>query len=70
MAYLNQFLSTQDLAALSENERQFLVERIDHVLDNHPDVREKVADGLKEALGAIRKDKLGIRRDQVKAASY
>ena len=70
MAYLNQLLSAADLASLSENERAFIVERIDHVLDTHPDVRQLVAEGLKDSLGALQKDAIVIRSEAIKSAVY
>ena len=70
MAYLNQLLSAADLAKLSESEREFLVQRIDHVLDTHPDVRRLVADGVKESLDALQKSSLHIRPDSIKAAVF
>ena len=70
MAYLNQLLSVDDLAKLSEGEREFSVQRIDHVLDTHPEVRRLVADGVTESLGALRKSDLQIRAESVKTAEY
>lgn len=70
MAYLNQFLTTSDLASLSEGEREFLVQRIDHVLDTHPEVRQLVAEGLKESLSALKKKNISLRAESLKTAVF
>ncbi len=68
MAYLNQLLSEKDLASLTSDERQFLVERIDSVLDTHPDVRKLVTERLQSALGALGKE--NVRTLAPEAATY
>jgi hypothetical protein len=43
---LNNLLSEHDLAKLSLEQKQFLVERIDHALDTDPKIREIIASKL------------------------
>ena len=55
MALLNQLLSERDLAQLSNDQREFLVQRIDHVLDTSKEIRQIVAKELPTALNALGK---------------
>lgn len=60
MALLNQLLSEKDLAQLSNDEREFLVQRIDHVLDTSKEIRDVVAKSLPSALKALGKESYSV----------
>ena len=60
MAFLNQLLSETDLLKLSHEEREFLVQRIDHELDTSPEIREIVASSLQRSVDHLNKG-AGIR---------
>jgi hypothetical protein len=65
MAILNQLMSEQDLARLSYDEREFLVERIDHMIANilrSPDseAHKMIAQGLHGALGSLGKQNMKV----------
>ncbi len=53
MAKLNQLLAEKDLAKLSFDQREFLVQRIDHMMSTSPEINEIIARGLESSLRAI-----------------
>jgi hypothetical protein len=60
MAILNQLLSEQDLAKLSFDEREFLVERIDHIIASElrsptSEVHKTIAQHLDQSLKVLGK---------------
>ena len=50
---LNVLLSEQDLATLSAEQKEFLVQRIDHELDNDAKIREIIASKLQHTLRLV-----------------
>ncbi len=66
MAILNQLLSIDDLAALSADQREFLVERLDTIIASQlrtpgTEAHNAVAGELSRALGAIGKKDIRIQ---------
>lgn len=56
MALLNQLLSEDDLARLSRDNVEFLVDRIDTILNESPEVQKLIASKLESAVGLVAPD--------------
>lgn len=52
MALLNQLLSEQDLAKMTNDQREFLVERIDNML-HEKDIAKMIASRLQHAVSLV-----------------
>jgi hypothetical protein len=50
---LNELLSERDLSKLSREQREFLVQRIDHMIDTDETIREILASKLQNTLGLV-----------------
>ena len=53
MALLNQLLSEQDLAKLTNDQREFLVQRIDHEFDSNLAIHKIIASKLEHSLSFV-----------------
>lgn len=53
MALLNALLSEQDLAALTNDQREFLVQRIDHAIDTSPEIHRLIGAQLQHAVQTV-----------------
>lgn len=50
---INILLAEHDLSKLSRDQREFLVQRIDHLLDTDPEIREIIAKKLHGAVQLV-----------------
>ena len=53
---INMLLAEQDLVKLTHEQREFLVQRIDHTLDTDARIREIVSGNLQKSLDLVAKD--------------
>ena len=65
MAILNQLMSEHDLAKLTLDEREFLVQRIDHVIATqlrspNTEVHKAIASHLQSSLGMLGKKEMKL----------
>lgn len=56
MALLNMLLSEKDLAQLSRDHVEFLVDRIDHILNESPEVQDLIASKLQPTVQLVAPD--------------
>lgn len=69
MAILNQLMAEEDLARLTMDEREFLVERIDHTIAKilrspESEAHKIIAEGLEHSLGSLGKKGMKVYADR------